>query len=99
MTHEDEIRAREARRAHIESLLSNYPDLTEQELALMKTWFDKQASALDVAQVASRSDLQQQYQAFKAAHVDPLRGADWLRAVLFAAVVIACIAGITWRAF
>jgi len=96
---DDAARASAARRAHIEALLADYPALSEQEIALMKTWFDRQASAFDVAQIASVPAVAAQYRAFKADHIDPLGARDWVKAALFAAIVALCIAAIMWRAF
>lgn len=95
---EQEGRTRAARRAHVEALLADYPALSEQEIALVKHWFDRQASALDVAQLATVPEIASQYRAFKAEHVDRLRAGDWLRAAVFAMIVALCIAGIVWRA-
>ena len=46
-----------ARRACIERTLANYPDLDSQAVADVRHWFRKEASALDVALLATNEDL------------------------------------------
>jgi hypothetical protein len=90
--------AREARRAHIEALLADYPALDEDEVALVRTWFTKQASSLDVAQVASNTAIASQYRAFRAEHIDRFSSRDILNAAVAVAAIVLCIVAIMWRA-
>lgn len=62
--------AADARRAHVEALLSAYPDVTPEERELLVNWFRKDATALDVALVASNPAAERGYRRFRAQHVD-----------------------------
>lgn len=97
--YDHESLAREARRAHIEALLGDYPRISDAEIELLKNWFRRQASALDVAQVASNADIAIQYRAFRAEHIDRIGARDMGKAAIAVALVVICIVGIMWRAF
>lgn len=77
----------DARRAHVEALLTAYPDVTPEEHALLINWFKREASALDVALVASNPAAQRGYRKFRAEHVDRFTAKDMVRALVFVAVV------------
>lgn len=79
----------------VESLLARYPNITEAEVEDLKTWFTREASAFDVASMASKESIFAPYKAFRAAHIDRFRAKDY--AVL--AVVIACLAAMFCFAF
>lgn len=96
--HDHEGLAREARRAHIEALLGDYPQISEQEVSLLKTWFQRQASALDVAQVASNPEIAEQYRAFRTEHVDKIGARDMGKAAIAVIAIVLCIVAIMWRA-
>lgn len=96
--HDHESLARDARRAHIEALLADYPVLQDEEIALLKNWFARQASALDVAQVASNTAIAAQYRAFRSDHVDRIGRRDMLNAAIAVAAVVLCVVAIMWRA-
>ncbi|HQS97227.1 MAG: hypothetical protein B7X90_17050 [Novosphingobium sp. 17-62-19] len=81
----------DARRAHVEALLAAYPDVTPDEHALLITWFKREASALDVALVASNPAAERGYRKFRAEHVDRFTVKDMVRALVFAAVVAALV--------
>ena len=87
-----------ARRAQIEAALAEYPHLSEDRIAAIKAWFRKEASALDVAMIASNERITESYRRFRADHIDRLTGRDIIRAILFATAVCAVIALILWRA-
>ena len=87
-----------ARRAQIEAALADYPHLSEDRIAAIKAWFQKEASALDVAMIASNERITESYRRFRADHIDRLTGRDIIRAILFATAVCAVIALILWRA-
>ena len=78
-----------ARYDHVERLLNDYPNLDEQQLCDLKRWFGKEASALDVANLASRHPAG--YEQFRADHVDGIKA--WEMAGI-AILVIAIAAGV-----
>jgi len=96
---EDSEAARAERRARIEGMLARYPHVDEAGLAELSTYFDKEASALDIAMIASNEAVVERYRQFRAEHVDPITGRDWVRATVFALVVALIVLGIMWRAF
>lgn len=87
-----------ARRAQIEAALADYPHLCEERLADLTTWFRKEASALDVATLASNEAIADAYRRFRAEHIDPLSGKDMMWALIATVVVAALIALLVWRA-
>jgi hypothetical protein len=89
----------DARRAHVEALLAAYPDVTPEERQLMVNWFRSEASALDVALVASNPAAERGYRRFRSENVDKFTVKDMGYALLFAAIVAAAILLIAWRAF
>tara|TARA_R100001129_G_C5193183_1_gene211415 strand:- start:257 stop:553 length:297 start_codon:yes stop_codon:yes gene_type:complete len=66
----------------IEATLLRYPDIDGTELADLKRWFDKEASALEVASLASKERLRQQYSDFRSAHIDRLGLVEMVLTVL-----------------
>ena len=98
-TYDHEALALDARRSHIEALIGDYPQISDQETALVKRWFESQASALDVAQLASNPAIAEPYRRFRADHLDKLGMKDAAKAAIFVALVLAGLAIIMWRAF
>ena len=91
--------ARAARRGEIEAMLARYPHLSPEAVADLSEWFAKEASSLDIGLIACNEAIAEPYRAFRADHVDPLKGRDWLRGLAFVAVILAIMAGLFWRAF
>jgi hypothetical protein len=89
---------RAVRRACIERTLADYPHLDDQAISDVLHWFRKEASALDVALVATNQDIADKYRRFRADHVDRLSPGDVLRAIVFVAITAAVITLIAWRA-
>lgn len=85
-------------RARIEAVLADYPHVSPEALDELLTWFRKEASALDVALIASNQAIAEPYARFRADHIDPLKGRDVIRGVLVVALVVAIVAAIVWRA-
>ena len=83
-----------ARRMQIEASLADYPDISEDRLAALVAWFRREASALDVATIASNERIRGGYRLFKAEHIERLDGRDMLRAALFLAVVGVALLGL-----
>lgn len=89
---------RAARRAQIEAVLADYPHLDNDRLAELVGWFRKEASALDVATIASNEAIAQPYRRFRADHIDPLTGRDMIKGLLFAALFGGIVLLMLWRA-
>ena len=85
--------------AHVEALLAAYPDVTPDERQLMVNWFRSEASALDVALVASNPAAERGYRLFRSENVDKFTVKDMGYALLFAAIIAAAVLLIAWRAF
>ena len=79
-----------ARRAHIEALLASYPNVTDDELDTLKIWFKREASAFDVAMLASNAEIKSGYAQFRADHLDKITGRD----ILFGLVAALAVAGV-----
>ena len=90
--------AAEARRAHVEALLTAYPDVTAEEHTLIVNWFGQDATSLDVALVASNPAAQRGYRQFRAEHVDKFTPRDMAKALGFALVIAVAVLLIAWRA-
>lgn len=86
------------RRVRIERVLADYPRLADDQIGELIHWFRKEATALDVAMVASNPDVADRYRQFRADHIDGLTGNDILRGLLFASVISAIVLVIIWRA-
>ena len=83
-----------ARFAAIEATLARYPQLDESELRDLKHWFRREASAFDVAHLASRDAIADQYRAFRAKHVDNFDAGDVLKGLVGASLIAGVIGGI-----
>lgn len=70
-------------RAEIETALARYPDLSPERLAVIITWFRKEASALDVALIASNEAIAESYRHFRNDHIDPFTPRDVVKGSLF----------------
>ena len=84
--------------ARVERLLARYPALSEDELAELLHWFEREASALDVALVASNRQIGRGYDLFKAEHIDRFRFRDVIHAVVFLAAFGTAMLGVVWLA-
>ena len=78
----------------IEALLKSYPSLTDEELQELKTWHKKEASAFDVANMASKDATKDGYARFRAEHIDPFKWNDLVLAMLGIAGILAIVAAI-----
>ena len=86
-----------ARRAQIEATLADYPNLGPERLEDLLTWFRKEASALDVAMVASNPAIAEPYARFRAEHIDAFSAKDAMRITLVAVAVGIVILMIAWQ--
>ena len=87
-----------AARARAEAALAEYPNLSGERLDELVHWFHKEASALDVALVASNEAVAERYRKFREDHIDPVKGSDVFRGLLFLAFVAIVFLLIIWRA-
>src|SRR5690606_24744381 len=62
--------------AHVEALLACYPNISEGDLQVLKSWFKREASALDVAMLASEAEINSGYRQFRADHIDKFNSRD-----------------------
>ena len=62
--------------ARVTALLQQYPDVSSHELGELKTWFRRQATALDIGIVASKEEIAGSYARFREEHIDRFRGKD-----------------------
>ena len=80
---------------YAEDLITRYPNITDAEVKDLKRWFKKEASAFDVASLASKESIHSRYTAFRAEHVDRFTAKDYAVAAL---VIALAIAGILYMA-
>jgi hypothetical protein len=85
------------RRVRIERALADYPNIDPTREAEVLHWFRKEASALDVAMLATNQDIADAYRRFRDDHIDPLTCGDILRGIAFATAIAAIVALIVWR--
>jgi hypothetical protein len=79
----------------IEALLCRYPRLDQAELADLKRWFSREASAFDIASLASREELSEPYAQFRAEHVDRFTARD-LTIMLAGLAIVAGLVALLW---
>jgi hypothetical protein len=79
----------------IVALLARYPHLNDAELAELKRWFAKEASAFDIASLATREDLREPYTRFRAEHVDRFGARDMI-VMLIGVLVVAGVIAYHW---
>lgn len=75
----------------VEAILTSYPNVSEAEIELLKRWFRKEASAFEVASIASKDCCQEGYSQFRADHLDRFTTADWVVVAVIACPVFAAI--------
>ena len=84
--------------AWIEALLARYPDISAAELDELVAWFEREASAHDVAMISSDRRIHPGYRRFRDEHIDPLTLRDLHKALVFLSVVAAAVLGVIWMA-
>ncbi|WP_374407897.1 hypothetical protein [Pelagerythrobacter sp.] len=78
----------------IEAMVARYPDLDDSELAEVLGWFGKEATAHEVAMVASNERLAAPYRRLRAEHLDRLSAKEKIAAALVGLLVLGGIAGL-----
>lgn len=96
MTTSDDRTSRADRQARVEAALALYPDLDAGSLADVLQWFRKEASALDVAMLASNPDLRVPYEGLKADHLDRFTVRDISVAIGLIAGFSGLVASVIW---
>ena len=76
---------------YVESVLSRYPDASAAEVEELKKWFTKEASAFEVASMASKESIHAHYAAFRAEHIDGFGTKDYAVAAVAIAIAAAVI--------
>lgn len=84
---------RAERLAAIEATLARYPHLDETEVLDLKHWFRREASAFEVASLASKDAITEQYRAFRAKYVDNFDAGDVLKGLAGASLIAGVIGG------
>jgi hypothetical protein len=79
------------RRARIECLVVRYPELEPGELAELVHWYRREASAMDVALLASEDGVSEPFAAFCRDHVTPYGWRDKAITALLSAGVLGLI--------
>ena len=82
------------RRHQIEETLIRYPHLTSEQLTDLIKWFKSEATAMEVATLASDPDLYPQYRSFRTKHVDKFTLGELTISAGFAAVLIVTVAAL-----
>jgi hypothetical protein len=81
-----------AARARAEELFLRYPGLDRLELAELLQWYRREASAMDVALIASDERLRGKFEAFHARHIQPFGWKDKLVTAVLGSAIIALLA-------
>lgn len=88
--------ARAERRAQIEPLIRAYPDLVEDEMSQLLSWYRQEASAFDIAMLSNDAETRPGYLRFRQDHIDHLNWRDYLKFLLFAAAGIMFVGVLAW---
>lgn len=72
----------------IEAILRAYPNISESDLAILKHWFRKEASAFEAASLASKDSCRAAYIQFRADHIDRFDAKDWIILIVLIGGVI-----------
>ena len=89
---ESGIPAGPGRRKRMETLLAKYPEVTGDELAALKGWFDREASPFEVASMASKHETKRGYLQFRVDHIDSIKGANLGLGILLVLLVLGTVA-------
>lgn len=81
-------------RARVSALLVRYPDLSPDELADVRNWFDRVASSVDVGLLAADPAVAVQYRAWRTEHYDRFEAKDLVKGLAFAAGAAAFVGAI-----
>lgn len=80
------------RRLQVEEALTRYPHLTTEQLNDLISWFKCEATALEVATLASDPGLYPQYREFRSKHLENFTDGEMVICIGFVAVLIVTLA-------
>lgn len=80
------------RRLEVEVTLAEYPDLPADRIVDLMYWFKREATALEVATVASNPAIQKNYRQFRDAHLDRLTTREVVLATSLGVILIVAVA-------
>lgn len=86
------------RRSEVRDMLARYPHVSQAELGNLLLWFRKEATALEVALLASEPSMTRPYERFKAEHLDRLSGAELFWSATFVVLVLSILVMVAWSA-
>jgi hypothetical protein len=99
MTNTDSGTARGADRFdEIEALLRSYPNVTDSQLAELIRWFKKEASAFEVASLASKDATKDGYTRFRKEHIDKFTSRDILNGLAWVLALSGLVALVAYFA-
>ena len=76
------------RRLEVETALARYPNLSPKELAGLVHWFKREATAMDVAMIASNVEIYNNYCAFRDNNINRLSVTEKLLLSVFVVLLI-----------
>lgn len=82
------------RRLQIEATLAEYPSVSPDKIIDVIYWFKREATAMEVASVASNPDLQTNYRSFRDRHLGKLSMGELIVAIGVGMVLIVTIAAV-----
>jgi hypothetical protein len=82
------------RRLQIEAMLADYPSVSPDKIIDVIYWFKREATAMEVASVASNPDLQKSYRSFRDRHLGKLSMSELIVAIGVGMVLIVTIAAV-----
>ena len=80
------------RRLEVEAKLAEYPELTSDKVIDLIYWFKREATAMEVATVASNPDIQDSYRQFRDRHLDKLSTGEIFLATGLGMILIVVVA-------
>ena len=80
---------------YVDTLLQRYPEVSTEELGELQHWFRKEASAFEVASLASKDATNPGYRRFRSEHVDRFTARDVLKGAAML-VGLAALVALLW---
>lgn len=78
----------------IERIIAAYPTVGPADLEFLLNWYRKEASAYDVAMLATNRDIHDGYTRFRSDHIDRLTSGDAIKALVWIAVAAVIVLAI-----
>lgn len=80
------------RRLEVEITLSEYPNLSADRIVDLMYWFKREATALEVATIASNPAIQKNYRQFRDTHLERLSAREVVLATGLGVILIVTVA-------